>query len=83
MSLRSRLQRLEWDTVEEGCPACRDRRGWIVLLTANQLPDGTVVGMENEPQPCTRCGQIPEQIIEVVVAVVGERTGAGELGALA
>jgi lysophospholipase L1-like esterase len=37
MSLRTRLQRLGPDTVEEGCPACRDRRGRIVWLTAALL----------------------------------------------
>jgi hypothetical protein len=78
MSLRTRLQRLERDRVEEGCPACRDRRGRIVWLTAERLADGTVVTVENEPQACTRCGQVPEQIVEVVRAVVGERSGAGE-----
>jgi hypothetical protein len=78
MSLRTRLQRLERNTVAEGCPACRDRRGGIVWLTAERLADGTVVTVEKEPQACTRCGQIPEQIIEVVGAVVGERSGAGE-----
>ena len=78
MRLRSRLQRLERETVAEGCPACRDRRGRIVWLTAERLADGTVVTVENEPQACTRCGQVPEQIIEVVRAAVGERSGAGE-----
>jgi hypothetical protein len=78
MSLRTRLQRLERNTVEEGCPACRDRRGRVVWLTAERRPDGTVVTVEKEPPACTWCGQIPEQIIEVVRAVVGERTGAGE-----
>jgi hypothetical protein len=82
MSLRSRLQRLEQGTVEEGCPACRDRRGRIVWLTAERLADGTVVTVENEPQACTWCGKIPEQIIEVVRAVVGERAGPSEFGAL-
>ena len=60
MSLRTRLRRLERNTVAEGCPACRDRRGRIVWLTAERLPDGTIVTRENEPQACTVCGQIPE-----------------------
>lgn len=30
MSLRTRLQRLERNTVDAGCPVCRDRRGLIV-----------------------------------------------------
>jgi hypothetical protein len=78
MSLRTRLQRLERHRVEEGCPACRDRRGRIVLWTAERLPDGTAVGVEKEPQACTRCGQIPEQILEVVLEVVEQRSGASE-----
>jgi hypothetical protein len=76
MSLRARLQRLERRKIEIGCPACRDRRGRIALVTARRLPDGTVVAEEGEPQPCARCGQVPEQIIEVVKSVVGERTDA-------
>ena len=74
MKLRARLQRLERNTVAAGCPACRDRRGRIVLRTATPLPDGTVVWDEDEPKPCMRCGLIPEQIIEVVEVVVEERT---------
>lgn len=70
MRLRRRLQRLEQQAVDAGCPACRDRRGRIVLRTAKRLPDGTVVTVEEEPQPCPRCGRIPEQIIEVVETVV-------------
>jgi hypothetical protein len=73
MSLRTRLQRLERNTADAGCPACRDRRGRIVLLTAERLPDGTVVAVENEPQACTRCGQIPEQIIQIIESVVDAR----------
>ena len=53
MSLRTRLRRLERNTVAEGCPACRDRRGRIVWLTAERLADGTVVAVEKEPQACT------------------------------
>ena len=76
MSLRGRLQRLERTKIEAGCPACRDRRGRIVLVTARRLPDGTVVAVEEKPQPCAQCGQIPEQIIEVIESVVDERTDA-------
>jgi hypothetical protein len=76
MSLRTRLQRLERNTVDRGCPACRDRRGKTVFLTAEQLPDGTVVAVEDEPQPCARCGQVPEQIIEVIESVVESPSGS-------
>jgi hypothetical protein len=70
MSLRTRLQRLERAQIDTGCPACRDRRGRIVLLTAEQRPDGTVAVMEGEPASCALCGEVPEQVIEVVETVV-------------
>ena len=69
MKLHARLRRLERTTVDADCPACRERRGWTVLLTARRLPDGTVAPVEGEPQPCVRCGQVPEQIIEVVEVI--------------
>ncbi|HEY7159180.1 MAG TPA: hypothetical protein VH575_34870 [Gemmataceae bacterium] len=78
MSLRTRLQRLERKVVDPGCPACRDRRGRIVFVMAQRLPDGTVVPQEEEPQPCARCGQVPEQIIEVIETVVDEPTNAAD-----
>ncbi len=81
MSLRTRLQRLERNAVDAGCPACRDRRGRIVWVTAQRLSDGTVVAEEAELQPCARCGQVPEQIIEVVECVVDTPTGLSESGA--
>jgi hypothetical protein len=77
MNLRARLRRLERTTIDAGCPACRERRGWTVLLTARRLPDGTVAPVEGEPQPCVRCGQVPEQIIavvEVIEPAVADRT---------
>jgi hypothetical protein len=74
MKLRTRLQRLERHAVDAGCPACRERRGLIVFLTAERLPDGTVVTTEDEPQLCARCGQVPEQVIEVIESVVDGRT---------
>ena len=69
MNLRARLQRLERSRVVAGCPACRERRGRTVLLTAQRLPDGTLAPGEDEPQPCVRCGQIPEQIIEIIEVI--------------
>lgn len=70
MRLRTRLQRPEQKKVDGGCPACRDRRGRIVLLTAEQLPDGTVTLVDGQPTPCACCGQVPEHIIEVIESVV-------------
>jgi DNA-directed RNA polymerase subunit RPC12/RpoP len=69
MRLRTRLQKLERSRKFAGCPACRHRRV-IVLRTSTPLPDGSVVWDVDKPQPCTRCGRIPEQIIEVSLPVV-------------
>ena len=77
MRLRTRLQKLERSRTFAGCPACRHRRV-LVLRTCTLLPDGSVVWDGDKPQPCTRCGQIPEQIIEVSLPVVGERNDAAE-----
>jgi hypothetical protein len=79
MKLRTRLQKLERSRTFAGCPVCRHRRV-IVLRTCTPLPDGTVVWDVDEPQPCTRCGQIPEQLIKVILPVVDERTGTSEGG---
>ena len=81
MNLRTRLQRLERLKINTGCPACRDRRGRAVFLTARQLPDGTVVPVDEEPKPCARCGQVPEQIIEIVEVIVKARTDLPKSGA--
>jgi DNA-directed RNA polymerase subunit RPC12/RpoP len=73
MRLRMRLQKLERTRTFAGCPACRHRRV-IVIRTATPLPDGSVVWDVDKPQPCTRCGKIPEQIIEVMLPVVEQET---------
>jgi hypothetical protein len=70
MSLRTQLQRLERNSIDADCPACRDRRGQILVQVAERLPDGTMAVDSEEPQPCARCGQIPERVIQVVETVV-------------
>lgn len=80
MSLRTPLQRLERNMVDVGCPACRDRRGRVVFVTAQRLPDGTVVAKEGELQPCACGGQVLERVIEVVETIVEARTGGAEGG---
>jgi hypothetical protein len=74
MSLRTRLQRLERNTVDAGCPACRDRRGRVALRIVERLTDGTVAVHAEELQSCVQCGQIPEQVIEVIETVVAPPT---------
>ena len=44
--------------------------GLSELVTA-QLSDGTLRPVGDWPAPCAACGEVPEQIIEVVEAVVG------------
>ena len=69
MRIQGRLQRLEQRLGgrEEGCPVCRDRRGYSVLVT----PRGeTEAAPADWPAPCPRCGDIPEQIIEITEEVV-------------
>jgi hypothetical protein len=53
-----------------GCPACRHRRGLIVLVTVREEPDGSWGAKEDQPRSCAVCGEVPEQIIEVVEHVV-------------
>src|SRR5262249_36127716 len=35
-----------------------------------RLPEGTVAVHSEEPQPCVQCGQIPEQVVEVIETAV-------------
>jgi hypothetical protein len=77
MRLRSRLQKLERSRTFAGCPVCRHRRV-IVIRTCTPLPDGSVVWDGDKPHPCTCCGQIPEQLIEVILSVVDERNDDAE-----
>jgi hypothetical protein len=73
MRLRTRLRRLEKAAPDPGCPACQDRRGLTVLVTATRLPDGTVAHEGGVPAPCVRCGLVPERIIQEVIEVVVAR----------
>src|SRR5262249_17342282 len=70
MSLRTRLQRLERNTVDVGCPACRDRRGRVALRIVERLPGGTGVVAADGREPCDQSGQILEQVMEVIETLV-------------
>jgi hypothetical protein len=71
MRLRGRLKRLERGlAADAGCTACRDRRGLVVLVGARQLADGSVVEEEDGPAACARCGEVPEQVLQIVEVVV-------------
>jgi hypothetical protein len=71
MNLHNRLRRLERD-VGTGCPACRDRRGLVVVRRRRQ---GTSLPWL-EPSSCVRCGEVPEQVLELEEIVITSRQEA-------
>jgi hypothetical protein len=72
MRIAARVARLERHP-GAGCPACRDRRGDLVLHVRRQKTDGTVHPVTGAPQPCGRCGQVPEEVIDVVEVIINTR----------
>jgi hypothetical protein len=80
MSVKSRLRRLERDLgIAHDCPACQHRQGLTVLVVACELPDGTVAPDQPQPATCARCGQIPEQIMKVLIRRVEAPAGPARL----
>ena len=76
MRMHGRLTRLERAAGvgrDDGCPACHDRRGRIVVTASQRLPDGTTAPEGDWPAPCEQCGAMPEQIIEMVKPVLDGR----------
>jgi hypothetical protein len=71
MSLRHRLRRLE-QAVGTGCPACRDRRGQVVVRRSRR---GTSLPWV-DPSPCVHCGEVPEQVLELEEILVTSREEA-------
>ena len=80
MRMRTRLRLLEETLAGLGCPGCRHRCG-ILYRTSTPLPNGTRVWDVEEPPPCSRCGKIPEQIVEVIMPIMEERSGTSGLEA--
>jgi hypothetical protein len=78
MNLRNRLRRLERDAGAAGCPACRDLRGLVVV---RRVRHGTSLPWE-EPAPCPRCREVPEQILEIEEVVVTTREEVAQLKGL-
>ena len=71
MRLRARLQKLEHNkAIDRGCPACSPRRDLIAIVDVTPLPDGTVAYPADVPEPCERCGVVPESVVEIVEVVV-------------
>jgi hypothetical protein len=80
--LTGRLRRLEGNARERGllpepgCPACRDRRGLTVFVRSRVGADGAVLWEEEGPAACAACGEVPEDVTEIVEQVVLDRGGA-------
>jgi len=77
-TLRTRLRHLEQKWPDPGCLGCRDRRGRIAFALVRALADGSVVPVAGYPEPCERCGQVPERIIREIepYGAPGRRTGS-------
>jgi hypothetical protein len=69
MKMQRRLEKLEQQVGPPGCPACRLRRGHQVIVTTEELPDGTRLSSPDEPPPCSRCGEVPAFIVQVIIPV--------------
>ncbi len=71
MSLHTRVKRLAEEARKRGigsglCPACWERKGCMVVVTADT---------DEAPAACEVCGEVPEDVIEVeeiLVGMVGE-----------
>jgi hypothetical protein len=50
-----------------------------VLIAVEILADGTVRDLESRPPVCERCGEIPEEIIELNIEVVTARDRSAAL----
>lgn len=72
MAVRTRIRRLLTEAQRlgldagPGCPACRERQGRIVIATSRRLADDTIEPVADHPAACSRCGRVPEMIVEFV-----------------
>jgi hypothetical protein len=86
MRLNGRLRHLENAARERGllagpgCPACRNRRGKLVIVRSRVGVDGASLWTEEGPPVCPECGQVPEEVIEIVEHLVLAR-GTREVNA--
>ena len=79
MKFRTRLIRLERSArFDRGCPACRDRRSLYALVIREELADGSITAPVGRPAPCVQCGQIPEQILEIIEETVASPAAVGD-----
>ena len=70
MRIRAILAKLERRLGVGGCPCCRSRRHDTLLVAAEPTQDEINTALEAYPDPCPRCGDIPEQVIELTEVVV-------------
>ena len=78
MTLKSRLRRLNRELRPHVCPECQDRRGRVVLVVNRRSADGTIATENDGPTPCSRCGEVPEQVVGIVEEIVYARSDAEE-----
>jgi hypothetical protein len=79
MKLRPRLVRLK-QRLPAGCPACHHRCGPVALVPARKSADGSVAPGQGRPEPCARCGGVPERLIQIAEVVVKGREDVARLG---
>jgi hypothetical protein len=41
------------------------------MIEADRLADGSVVLRDHEPAACAQCGVVPEDVVTVILSVVG------------
>jgi hypothetical protein len=70
MSLKSRVSRLSRNLQPDVCPACRDRRGGVVIVAGHNGRHGTFVPDRPPPEPCAICGEVPEKLLVIVEGLV-------------
>jgi hypothetical protein len=72
--LVARLQRPEQDAGAARCPTCRERLGRAALRIGRKTRDDSVLSQSGEdPRPYERWGEVPEQVLTIVEAVVRSR----------
>jgi hypothetical protein len=80
--MKARLRRLEQVVGVDSCPACRDRRGRLVVLRSfHESPNSAVESLGEEPPPCALCGEVPEEVVRIARTVVRSREEAIQRGA--
>ena len=70
MRIRAILTKLERRLGVGGCPHCRLRRRDTVLVAVEPTQEGMNTAPEAYPAHCLRCGDIPEQVVELTEVVV-------------